>query len=484
MSKSISERKTAAAYIRVSTDDQIEFSPDSQRKKIKDYAKKNGYILPEKFIFMDEGISGRKAAKRPAFNEMISLAKSGAKPFDIILVWKFSRFARNQEESIVYKSMLKKQCDVEVISISEPIIEGPFGDLIERIIEWSDEYYSINLAQEVRRGMTEKASRGGIVSVAAFGYKIENGIYVPNEQAPYVKMMFEDYVSGMGLRAIAVKYSNMGIKTRYGNTLDNRFVEYLLNNPVYIGKIRWSTTPNGASARHYDSNDIIIADGKHEPLISNELWEAAQKRLSDNKKMYKKYQRKEQTVNYMLKGLVRCSNCGATLCYSSLNDGNLQCHNYSRGSCHVSHSISVKKANAAVIDALKFSAATQQYNINQISAVSNSEDTSLIKKQLSEQRKRLERAKLAYTEGIDTIDEYRENKQNIQKTIKHLEAELDNQNAKPFNVKAYTEKAKNILNTVCDETASEELKNKLLRSIIKDIIYDKQSKSFIINYYI
>ena len=73
---------------------------------------------------------------------MIALAKSKEHPIDTIIVWKFSRFARNQEESIVYKSLLKKN-DVDVVSISEPLVDGPFGSLIERIIEWMDEYYSI-----------------------------------------------------------------------------------------------------------------------------------------------------------------------------------------------------------------------------------------------------------------------------------------------------------------------------------------------------
>ena len=65
---------------------------------------------------------------------MIGLAKGSDHPVDCILVWKFSRFARNQEESIVYKSLLKKQHNVDVISISEPLADGPFGSLIERII--------------------------------------------------------------------------------------------------------------------------------------------------------------------------------------------------------------------------------------------------------------------------------------------------------------------------------------------------------------
>ena len=99
--------KVAAAYIRVSTDDQLEYSPDSQLEKIRLYAERNQILLPKEFIFVDEGISGRKTKNRPAFNEMIGLAKRNPKPFDVILVWKFSRFARNREDSIVYKSMLK-----------------------------------------------------------------------------------------------------------------------------------------------------------------------------------------------------------------------------------------------------------------------------------------------------------------------------------------------------------------------------------------
>ena len=137
------QKRMAALYVRVSTEDQAELSPDAQKRLLLEYAKKNDLITCEEFIFC-ESVSGRHAQKRPEFQKMIAMAKQSSHPFDVILVWKFSRFARNQEESIVYKSMLKKD-DVEVISISEPLVDGPFGSLIERIIEWMDEYYSIRL---------------------------------------------------------------------------------------------------------------------------------------------------------------------------------------------------------------------------------------------------------------------------------------------------------------------------------------------------
>ena len=113
----ILDRKTGAIYIRVSTDKQEELSPDAQRRLLLDYAKKHEVDVPKEYIYQDNGISGRKADKRPSFQEMIATAKSKEHPIDIIIVWKYSRFARNQEESIVYKSLLKKN-NVDVVSVS------------------------------------------------------------------------------------------------------------------------------------------------------------------------------------------------------------------------------------------------------------------------------------------------------------------------------------------------------------------------------
>ena len=112
-------KKTAACYIRVSTDDQTEYSPDSQFKLISEYAEKHNIVLLEDYIFMEDGgKSGKDMSKRTEFMKLIALTKQKTKPFDAILVWKFSRFARNQEESIVLKSMLRKK-GIDVVSISE-----------------------------------------------------------------------------------------------------------------------------------------------------------------------------------------------------------------------------------------------------------------------------------------------------------------------------------------------------------------------------
>ena len=160
--------RMGALYIRVSTHEQDELSPDAQKRLLLDYAKSNGIVVQKDAVFV-ESVSGRNVKKRKEFQRMIAQAKSPEHPYDVILVWKFSRFARNQEESIVYKSMLKKD-HVDVISVSEPVIDGPFGSLIERIIEWMDEYYSIRLSGEVLRCMGEKALKQGYQISPPLGY--------------------------------------------------------------------------------------------------------------------------------------------------------------------------------------------------------------------------------------------------------------------------------------------------------------------------
>ena len=201
-----------AAYIRVSTDDQTELSPDAQLRVILEEAKKDGFIIPPEYIFIEhKGISGRKASNRPEFQRMVSIAKSQQPaPFKRLYLWKFSRFARNQEESTFYKGILRKKCGVEIKSVSEPIMEGMFGRLIETIIEWFDEYYSYNLSGEVIRGMTEKALRQGYQMTPPLGYKAvgEGKPFVINEDAyKIVEFIFKSYAAGMDMSAIT-RYCN------------------------------------------------------------------------------------------------------------------------------------------------------------------------------------------------------------------------------------------------------------------------------------
>ena len=101
--------KIGAAYIRVSDERQDEYSPDSQLKLIRKYAKNNDYIIPDEYIFYDDGISAKSTKKRVEFNRMIALAKSDDKPFESIFVWKFSRFARTRKRASFINLCLRKK---------------------------------------------------------------------------------------------------------------------------------------------------------------------------------------------------------------------------------------------------------------------------------------------------------------------------------------------------------------------------------------
>ena len=120
----------AALYARVSSQGQADkdLSIPAQLKALREYAIKKGGTVTAEFI--DEAESAR-SADRPKFQEMIYAAKQKICLFDTILVWKFSRFARNREDSILYKKLLRKH-GIDVISINEPIDDTPSGHLMNR----------------------------------------------------------------------------------------------------------------------------------------------------------------------------------------------------------------------------------------------------------------------------------------------------------------------------------------------------------------
>lgn len=476
--------KIAACYIRVSTDDQSEYSPQSQLREIRKYAEYHGYYIPDEYIFTDEGISGRSAAKRPQFQKLIVTAKKKPKPFDAVLLWKFSRFARNRTDAIVYKNLLRNECGIDVISISENLGEDRGTALIlESMFEAMDEYYSINLSAEVKRSMKMLAENGAALGPAPFGYKNENKQYVIDEvTAHIVRMIFDLYENGAGVRAIALKLSNMGVKTKRGNPPDNRFVEYILKNPFYIGQIRWSDNRANNKKRYRNNPEgTYTYKGKHEPIITEEQFNRVQEIIKEKSRMFQKYQRKEAPKTFMLKGLVRCNSCGSTLVMSSAAEPSLQCHSYNRGSCHVSHHISLKKINNIIIEALKNYVVSLDFEITPIESKETSA-ADATSKMIEFEKKKLLKIKEAYEQGVDTLDEYKENKQRISQRIEELEADI-----KPVlpkvSKKDYVKKIEDVVNVLENPTTSEEAKNEALRTIVSSIIFVKPANEFQFHFY-
>jgi len=457
--------KTAAAYIRVSTDDQTELSPDSQLKEIRKYAASHNVELLEEHVYI-EAVSGRSAAKRPEFNRMIAVAKGKPAPFDVILVWKFSRFARNREDSIVYKSMLRKDCGIDVVSISEALGDDNTSVLIEALIEAMDEYYSLNLAGEVRRGLREKAERGGIITVAPFGYRIDDGKYVVfDEQAVIVRSFFEDYMNGVTLRELATRLNNLGIMTNRGTPWRSKAVKYVLRNPVYIGKVHW---------------DNVLTQGLHEPIVSDELFGRVQKRLDNAAMVFNKGE--HQTIrlpDFMLRGLVKCSNCGSTLVNHKKGTG-LQCCTFVHGRCAVSHSVTKKAINQAVIERIKADLDIGEFVIEPRIVRDTESDNVTV--QIESLKRKLNRAAEAYENGAYDLDYFKERKAVIEAEIEKLGSPEKKKKDVLYDVRDVRSGVKACLDLILDPEASETEKNVALRQIVERIVFDRRESKVSVFY--
>ena len=476
--------RIAAAYIRVSTDDQVEYSPDAQLVEIRKYAAAHGYVLPNEFIFLDEGISGKHTEKRPEFNRMIGTAKQKPRPFDAILLWKFSRFARNREDSIVYKSMLRRELGIDVISISEPLADDKMSIIMEAMIEAMDEYYSLNLAEEVKRGMTEKARRGGLQSTPSFGYRAEGNVLVPvPEEAALVRSIFDRFIAGEGLFPIAKWLNDMGVKTHRGNRFENRTIEYILRNPVYIGKMRWN--PTGRTRRDFSNENIILADAQHQPLISQETWDAAQRRMASVKAQWKYHGRPVTEHKRWMSGLIRCADCGSTLIFASPHYW--KCNGYVRGRCKSTQHIPDEKLTEMLLTLMERDTQREipvSYQIVR-SRPEAMDESALLKEQLSQLGTKLERLREAYLSGVEDLNSYAAAKSALEERSAQIEGRLHSL-AAPADKKAadllMKEQISRCLEVLRDPNASMEQKHTAAHEAIDRCIFSKEDNSLRIFY--
>lgn len=463
-----------ACYIRVSTNDQTEFSPTAQLKAIRNYAKNNDIILDDDYIFIDEGISGRKADKRPAFQEMIKIAKSKPQKFDVILVHKFDRFARSREDSVVYKSLLKKECNIKVISITESIEDDKFSVILEAMLEAMAEYYSLNLSDEVKKGMTEKAIRGQYQSSPPFGYKMENGkLVIIDNEANAIKLIFEKYKSKECNMLQLAKYLNsLGYTTHRGNKFENRTIEYILNNPVYCGMARW--TPTGKIRRNYNSKDSIIVKSEHQPIISQDFFNEVQTLLKEEKEINRKYYKPSTKKIHWLNGLIHCKECGCTFVRNTKDF--YQCNGYVKGKCEKSQLVKISTIEQLILTQLNNDLHSNKISNIKITNHTPNDELEFIHSQLNKIKEKEERIKTAYINGIDSLEEYKNNKQNLEEQKKMLNdkiQELKKQNNFKSQDSLIKEQLKTVYNVLIDNSINMNRKYELSHMLIESIVFSK-----------
>lgn len=481
------EEKNAASYIRVSTDSQTEYSPASQIKLIRKYAKDNNIILLEDYIYQEDGISGKKADKRPEFQKMIATAKQKDCPFNVILVYDFSRFARNRDESVMYKTLLRKKLGIDVISITQPLSEGKESVMLEAMYEAMDEYYSLNLSENVSRGKQEKASRGEFQGNPPYGYiynKNTKMLEIDKEKADIVNLIFSEWIKPQTtIRNIVLKLNRIGIKTTRGCLWADRSLHIILRNPAYIGYFRFT---QGGMKREWHNPNTQIIKGKHQPIIDKEVWEKAQEKMKLHDEIYFRYMKPAPKHEHWLRGLVKCSDCGHNLYKRKVHNrpAVFQCSWHVKGRCEYNHYIRESDLVDAILSQIKKDY-TEKLDINICIDNDENNELNLLYKQIERIKQKEKRIKEAYINEIDTLEEYKQNKENLKQELNKLNNQIEiikHESKRDVKKDTIYKLSKEAYRILADDSVTDEIKFNISHKLFEKIVYNKVKNQIEITY--
>lgn len=286
--------KRAVLYLRYSSDKQTEQSIEGQRDVCRSFCEREGYTVISEYI--DRATSASKSiTKRTEFLRMIEDSKKHC--FDVVIVYKLDRFARNRYDSAKYKAKLK-QNDVKLISATEPLSDTPESIILESVLEGMNEYYSAELSQKISRGLNESAKKfqtlGG-PSILGLTTDVNKKI-VPDENTKHIVIeAFERYANGETVNAIVDSFNKKGYRTVKGRLFTRSSFNKLFTNKKYIGIYTF---------KGVDYPDII------EPIIKEDVWNKVQERKQNGKRGHYHVNR---NYKYLLTGKTSCGECGSEM---------------------------------------------------------------------------------------------------------------------------------------------------------------------------
>ena len=298
---------TAVIYARYSSDNQREESIEGQIRECTAYAEKNGITVVKHYI--DRALSA-KTDNRPDFQQMIK--DSEKRLFDIVLVWKLDRFARNRYDSAHYEYQLERN-HVKLVSAAEPISEGPAGIMVKSMLTGMAEYYSAELSEKVVRGMTENVLKGkyngGTIPI---GYTVdeEKFFQIDPLKAPFVVEVFQRYNDGATMKELMNWLNNSGVTTNRNQKFTYNSIQTLLTNRRYIGENRFK--------------DIVMPDSIP-VIIEKELFDSVQDKIAKNRRAPARHKAED---DYLLTTKLFCGMCGAMMFGECGTSRNKNVHHY------------------------------------------------------------------------------------------------------------------------------------------------------------
>ena len=408
----------AVIYARFSSEKQNEASIEGQLRECLEYANFNGIEVIGNYI---DRAQSAKTDHRPEFQRMIK--DSYKRPFDCILVWKLDRFARNRYDSAYYKNILKKN-GVRVISAKESISQGADGILLEAILEGYAEFYSAELSEKVKRGMTENALKAKSNGVRPpFGYYVDDTDHYQIDEtlAPVVREIFTHYLDGMRVNDIVKLLNERGIKHK-GFAMKYNAVFRILTNRKYIGE--------------YKFGDIIIPNAIP-AIIDEATFNSVQQRMARNKKAPAMHRSED---DYLLTTRLFCGKCGAMMTgvigtsHTSRQYRYYKCNHAKQGKCD-KKSVRKEWLEELVLDEIKNLLSNDEVVeelADRVYELQQHEDNAAasIQTQLTGVETKLNNLVEAITQGIyssatkKALDELEERKRNLE--IELFEAQMRN----------------------------------------------------------
>lgn len=280
----------AVIYARYSSSGQREESIEGQLRDCYEFARKNGLnVIGE---YTDRALTG-KTDKRPDFQRMLRDSERGH--FEVVILWKMDRFARNRYDSAMYKYRLKKN-GVRIFYAKETIPEGPEGIILESVMEGYAEYYSENLSQNVKRGNYDSALELKTLGRTLLGLKTgPDGRYeIEPTGAALVRRIFEEYAAGERAKDIYTRLNEEGHRTSRGGKFNKNSLRRILENEKYIGV--------------YEYEDIRVENGIP-AIIEKPLFEKVQTMIKKNHDS----PGRGKAQNFLLTTKLFCGMCGAAM---------------------------------------------------------------------------------------------------------------------------------------------------------------------------
>ncbi|MDA1810458.1 recombinase family protein [Bacillus anthracis] len=475
----------AVIYARVSTEEQATegYSIKAQKDLLIKYAENNNLTIIADYI--DEGKSGKSIAGRPQMLRLLEDAKQ--KKFDAVIVYKLDRLARKTRDSLEIVETLGSQ-GVQLISLSENIdTTTPHGKMFYTVLSSLAEMERDQIVGRVKMGMTQRAKEGKWNGGQCFGYDVKNKKLVQNvDETKVVREIFDYADQGFGYKKIVGILNRKGYITKRGNVFSIGTLKGILDNPVYIGKIRFNQYENWAEKRRSGKNkDAIIVDGEHEAIIPEDLWERVQQKRSA-----RSYKAVQSDQPYILTKLIRCPQCGAGMVAGKSKGANKTYRYYKCGTFHnkgasecSANSINADVAELQVLEEFKRIVTESKFLQRLVQKMNKERENA--KKPLIQEKKRLEIALnkcdkyiVNITDSLmkdpdlmpifaEKLKEQQQAKLTFQQQLEETEEKLLNTSTNPIDLMALNYLVKNI-DSILEQATSEE-KKELLRMIIKEI---------------